>query len=53
MKLIKQPISDKHYAIITCDICSVSLAKLFKDCEGCFINQTFFNICDNCWTDLK
>jgi hypothetical protein len=41
--------SDVHYAIIDCDECGKKLAKLFKDCQGCYIEDNFFNLCKDCW----
>jgi len=49
MRVTKQLPADIHYAIIKCDDCGKDLAKLFRDCQGCYVNETVHCLCDKCW----
>lgn len=48
MRLIKEPIPDIHYAIIICEKCRTEMAKLFRDCQGCYVNENFYSLCEEC-----
>lgn len=53
LKIIKEVISEKYFAIINCDNCNLYLAKLFKSSAECHINHKFYNLCNKCWKKLK